>query len=460
MDISPAQQWESILASLWKKSRFTSYFYQAVRFAAEPSLPTLALSGASGRFTLYYGPDFVASRTDDELTGLLVHEMLHVALAHDHRGRGVADPSAANLAQDMVVNSFCRAAEKTFFSRRGQYEWDVPRLVLPPGLPMVPATFRADTGNDDPSWEDVYRWLLAKKSELRETSSGETMGISPFADAAFAPASAGERNSPGAAELSGLSATGVDGEFLPTGMHLFNLERSDGQAERRMRMIVETASADDLCREERAFEEVSAIIARVRSTGTDWRAELKSVIDFASQSLEFRYTASRLSRRHLAEGVYAPGRAFREKDTVTVAVDLSGSMVSDPARLETAFGAVEEMLGKYRVELVCVDEDVFTPRLEGESFVPLRGAARGWPYRKGDWRLIKSGARGATFFAPLFNRYMKGRREALVVITDGYVYDMASLKVHRPTVWAVPADRTEPFVPPFGRVVKLPGGSG
>jgi len=77
--------WDSILQALWKRSRFTSYFYQSVQFINENNIPTLALTILSSRFVLFYNRDFIDHIDPEELMGLLVHEMLHIIHGHDHR---------------------------------------------------------------------------------------------------------------------------------------------------------------------------------------------------------------------------------------------------------------------------------------------------------------------------------------------------------------------------------------
>jgi Uncharacterized protein conserved in bacteria len=77
---------ELILEGLWNKSRFSSYFYHGADLVEEKSIPTLALGIYSKRLTLFYNQKFISSLNSDELTGLLIHEMMHIVLNHDHRG--------------------------------------------------------------------------------------------------------------------------------------------------------------------------------------------------------------------------------------------------------------------------------------------------------------------------------------------------------------------------------------
>ena len=88
---------------------------------------------------------------EEELIGLLVHEMLHVVLGHDHRAAGPAGNAyLRNLAQDMVINSYITGARRTFFSKGSGAGGPAHELVLPHGLPVVPAAFIAETGIPDP----------------------------------------------------------------------------------------------------------------------------------------------------------------------------------------------------------------------------------------------------------------------------------------------------------------------
>ncbi|MCL2154581.1 MAG: hypothetical protein FWH53_02830, partial [Leptospirales bacterium] len=161
---------ELILEELWAKSRFTSYFYQGVDLIEEDSIPTIALGLYSSRLTLFYNQKFISNFTNDEFTGLLVHEMLHILLNHDHRFFEDGDIYLQNLAQDMVINSYILENRKKFFSGRnreiGNREIiDKPELIIPRGLPVVPEQFFADTTINDPFWEEVYRWLKLQPEE-------------------------------------------------------------------------------------------------------------------------------------------------------------------------------------------------------------------------------------------------------------------------------------------------------
>ena len=78
-----------------------------LRLRAEPdaSAQTMATDGR----VLAYAPEFVAGLSQDELVGVLAHEVMHCALAHPARRAG-RDPGRWNVACDLGVNPLLSAA--------------------------------------------------------------------------------------------------------------------------------------------------------------------------------------------------------------------------------------------------------------------------------------------------------------------------------------------------------------
>jgi predicted metal-dependent peptidase len=157
----------------------------------------------------------------------------------------------------------------------------------------------------------------------------------------------------------------------------------------------------------------------------------------------------------MSQGIYSPGRAFKDREAITVVVDVSGSMVMKPGDIESAFGIIEALLKKFRVYLLCIDETIFIPEKQGNIFVKSSGSGKPYEYKKGDWRYIKTGSSGTTYFSSLFNSYMDNHNELLIVITDGYIYDMDRLKKYSNTVWLISENWVEKLNPPFGRSIKI-----
>jgi len=467
---------EECLELLWSRSRFTSYFYQSVQFMEMNGIPTIALTVLSSRLTLFYNNEFTDKTDTDHLTGLMVHEMLHVIMNHDHRAYTDEDIFLQNLAQDMTVNSYIAEHRYTFFSRKGRNERDLPELLLPPGLPAVPKEYlhEKDTKPADTAWEDLYAWLKTQSKDRISEFKGkiekdDTQGLnSGAADPAFQRLSEAFESIPivpvemekndAITSYADLKAVVFEdeGEPIPTGIHLLRNHDLKDKIEGKKKQLISLAEKDTICREERAFEELRGVIKEAREVDiTPWKHMIKSIVDFTSQSNEWKYTYSRFNRRYFTEGIYSPGRIFKEIENITVVVDVSGSMVMNPGEIEAAFGVLEQLQSKYMLNLLCIDEELFIPEKKDDSFRPSKKGLKPYIYKKGDWKHIKTGISGTTFFAPLFNSYMKNHREMLIVITDGYIYDIDKLKKYIPTLWLISGSRKEPFIPPFGKVVQI-----
>ncbi|HNX23539.1 MAG TPA: hypothetical protein PKG60_05795 [Spirochaetota bacterium] len=463
---------ELIFESLWKKSRFTSYFYQGVDVVEENSIPTLALGIYSKRLTLFYNQKFISSLNSDELTGLLIHEMMHVVLNHDHRGSADGNIYLQNLAQDMVINSFIIENRKTFFSKTNQYKYDVPELIIPSGLPVVPDKFFTDTSITDPVWEEIYRWLkLQPEDEVKKykfsESSGENSGINipgltgieqlqdDLAKLDLSYNTAPKEEYTGFKNMTGLMFNKDDGEHIPTGIHIMNSKTDLNTLDAKLNHFMTVAEKDEVCTDERIFNDITSLINGPQKTDLSWSEKIKSIVDITAQSNEWEYSYSKFNKRYFSQGIYAPGRSFKDKAAITVIVDVSGSMVMKPGDIESAFGIIEGLLTKFKVYLLCIDETLFIPEKKDNLFIKSDKTAKPYEYKKGDWQYLKTGSSGTTYFALLFNSYMKNHTELLIVITDGYIYDIDRLKKYDNTLWLISEHRDEPFRPPFGKTIKI-----
>ncbi|MCW7755299.1 hypothetical protein OOT00_15035 [Desulfobotulus sp. H1] len=461
--------WEAVLEELWKQSRFTSYFYQSVQFTQTSTVPTLALSMDSMRPVLLYNPDFVATQNKDILKTLLVHELLHIVNGHDHRQLKDHEPYLQNLAQDMVINSFLRNRSDRFFSSS---DGSASSLIIPEDIPGIPDAFFEETGEKDPTWEMVYHWFGRRGPESLRIFSDAIRDMfrdlkkpprNKIPDKGMVHYTDEEENQ--SSEDKGLIPEGLclvdkKGEALPTGTHLFLGTMEKRQLQAQLRKVMDLAKNDPMTPEDRVFETLSRMMTAItRFQNPPWERRLRSILDRNTHSNEWEYTRTRFNRRYLPHGIYSSGRMFREKELLTVCVDVSSSMTTAPGEMAKAFGVIEGMLNRYRVNLLCVDERVFVPRIRQNKLEKQQDLSRPYFYRKGDWKHLETGNSGTTFFAPLFNTYMKKHRELLVVITDGYIHDMGRLHPYASTLWLISSSRKEPFEPPFGKVMAIPAES-
>lgn len=467
---------ETALARIWKRSRFTSYFYQSVDLIEESEMPTLALLVFRARLVLYYSPDFIRKRSLEEIIGLLVHEMLHVTMNHDHRTWPEEEIYLQNLAQDMVINSYITRNRNRFFSRKGTDSEEIPPLILPPGLPSVPEEYIEVTGQPDPSWEALYTWLkqlgkkqlkeIKQRSDVYEETDGiplnsEQSALNHLNETLQNPLNIPDEYHPDESfvtvnDQTGLTLTDSKGRQLPTGVHMMMGPEAFQQQKAKKDGLIRFAAGDSRCLEERAFQQIHGLISEVRQQPpAPWVHKIKSLVDVASQSVDFKYTHSRFNRRYVSQGIYSAGRIYEDKGRITVAIDVSGSVVMQPEMLEAAFGVVDDLTRKYTVNLVCIDEQLFVPRRSNDRWIQSGLINKPYNYKRGDWKYIQTGSMGTTFFGPLFNDYLKDHREMVLVITDGQIYDLEKLNPYHPTLWILPDSRQHCFTPPFGQKVSM-----
>lgn len=458
---------DSALEFLWKHSRFSSYFYQTVRFCEDITVPTLVLTIQAKRAVLYYNPEFMGAHSTDEIVGLLVHEMLHVVFNHNHRAIRHEHPYLQNLAQDMVINTYIHDRRDNFFSMGNVSRSERTKLILPPGLPVIPKAFFEDTGCSDPSWEGVYRWLKTwGPKELQAFSDGLKTLFSK--DHQSLPQGAPSKEKPNQAAPPDDETTQnrldqdlfvfrtLDNLLLPTGAHRLDHHETRRGLETNLLKAVQLSQKDESALNDRLFKDISTMITAPRTVEiTPIVRKIKTVVHRFSQSTEWQPSLSKFNRRFFADGIYSPGRSYVNHKAITVAVDVSASMVSRPETLEKAFGAVESLIKTHRVNLVCLDENLFVPVRKGGPVQTSGPSGSSYIYKKGDWRYIRSGNSGTTFFAPLFNQYMTGRKDMLIVITDGQIYDLGLLKPYTRTLWLLPEPTNQGFHPPFGTVLYL-----
>ena len=111
--LSPLEKIMKSKIELIKRSPFYGYActYLRVKEVSKEEMkkmgsytPTAAIDNYG---TMYYNADYIDGLSQDETTGLLMHELLHCVLEHLTR-RGYRDPMKSNIAMDLAVNGVIR----------------------------------------------------------------------------------------------------------------------------------------------------------------------------------------------------------------------------------------------------------------------------------------------------------------------------------------------------------------
>ncbi len=266
--------------------------------AVDWSCGTMATDGR----VLAYSPEFVAGLAPDELLGVLVHEVMHNALAHPSR-RGSRDPETWNLACDLAVNPLL--LEAGFALPAGRVvPGEGSHAHLPPGKSAE--EYYALLGSPNPG-ADVASQPSDSSTPTKETDQPETNndpgGCGGVRDPA-GPAESRERESAWQAAVAQAERAATGRGDLPGGLR-------------------------------RAVESVLRPAA-------DWRSLLR---EFLSSLAKNDYSWTRPNRRFVARGLYLPGLHSEELGSVLIAVDTSGSI--DEAQLAAFASEVNAILDAF-----------------------------------------------------------------------------------------------------------------
>lgn len=264
----------------------TSYMFftmimQRVNRTFSDRVPTMGVRLDGTRFEMTINPEFASSLNDNELMGVLLHEILHLAYGHPFWGPSyLPHKEVANIAFDLFVNQF------------------IPKNFLPQGA-LFPELFGLPA-NKDSVWYYDELMKNAQSSTLQKVCNNMN-------------GEGEEQNGPG-------SGTKHNWEVGNTPE-----ERESGQILQE-EMVANVASECERNRGTVPSGIQSLIDARkkIKPPIENWRMIFRRFYGSTIDS-DIRNTRMTPSRRFED----APGRRFRFKAKVLVGIDTSGSVSND-----------------------------------------------------------------------------------------------------------------------------------
>lgn len=178
----------------------------------------------------------------------------------------------------------------------------------------------------------------------------------------------------------------------------------------------------------------------------DWTDKLKATM--ARKLGSDRYEWRKPDRRLIVRDIYAPSRSGHGCGTVVIAVDTSGSIVSNPKQLDAFMAEVYGILSDAKPrELVILWCDAAIHNVDPCETVEDLNVIR----RRG------VGGGGGTDFRPVFEWISDNQVEpdTLVFLTDG-LGDFPSYTPKHPTIWGWVPERGYKVNFPFGDVIEIP----
>jgi len=292
--VNTTEKLERAKVSLLLDEPFFGSLLLRLRFRESPGLGTLATDGKS----LYYDPALITALSEQELEGVLAHEVLHNALLH-HTRRGGRDPRLWNVAADYAVNLIVRDA----------------------GL-VLPADALYDEAYRGMGTEEVYA-LLQKQGEGQDAGKGQGQG------------------------------TGTDTDPTPAWGRFREYRDGDGGECREEHENNWKVAVDEARKVARGQGKLPAGMERVIDSllypKVPWRTVLR---DFVERCARNDYTMAHPNARYLHTGFYLPSLYSDELPPFVVGIDTSGSI--DTEQLREFQGGLQEILDTFSTSVTVV----------------------------------------------------------------------------------------------------------
>ncbi len=406
--------------------------------------------------TLFYAAHF-AVRPIEEQTGLVAHEVLHIALRHPQRFvdlqrlLGDVDLKLFNICADAIVNSTL-----------AHLSW----LRLPKGAVLLERLMESTLGLFQAveksllEWdvEQLYRAIDDRRlppQRGRSTEQDQRGGGDAETDAGSAASTAQRQDGPRATAARALGAqTPAD---LQPGTNAQAAPEAEAQAAREWSERLLRAHTGD-----GPFSMLRTLIADLPRSRTPWEQVLRTqlarcltpraAVSWSRPSRSYLANQGRAGPRRPAEGrldnprrmPWEPGfSGVKTVPRLVVIVDVSGSI--DDGLMQRFAREIEAITRRLEAGLVLVIGDERVQRVTCFEPGDLKPARL-------DLHAIEFKGGGGTDFTPLLEEADKHRPDIAVVLTD--LDGPARFRPRCPVIWAVPETCAQ-AVAPFGRKLSL-----
>ncbi len=380
---------------------------------AGEQMPAVATDG----HTIFYAPAF-ASLPLPLQTGLVAHEVLHVALRHAQRlaelrqQLGDVDARLFNTCADAIVNSAL-----------GHLAW----LQLPAGSVRLEALLAQTLGGSFDATAALLDWDVERLYRAID-------------DRAPPDPQGGRSDGPRAARTRAIDPQGM-ADLLPVPQPQADPEQQAEQARTWGERLQRAHAGDGV------FSLLRTLVADLPRTRTPWEQVLRTQLA-RSLSRRLDVSWSRPARSYLANQgrthggrrlPFEPGRLpAKALPRLVVVVDVSGSIAD--ALLQRFAREIDAITRRLEAGVTLVIGDERVQRVEHAE--PGQSSLADIAFQGG----------GGTDFTPLLEEAGRHRPDLIVVLTD--LQGPARQRPRAPVLWAVPEAHAA-AIQPFGRKLVL-----
>ena len=399
--------------------------------------PTCQTAWTNGK-AIGFNPDFAMSLPTKHLSGVIAHEILHVAMRHNYR-RANRDQSMWNIACDYAINSVLIAdgfelpSDALLEDRyKGMSSESIyATMVDEQQQDEQQQDEQSDTGDTDgdtvgdtDSDTDSDTGGDTGGGEEQQEDQGEDQGQGQAAEDTESGTQSEDQSKPAPGEVRDAPADAPAEEDWKTKVV---------QAAKLAQHLASHGTEDSAA--------MDRAVADAKQAQVSWKDMLQQ---FLTQTVRTDFNWSRPSRRHLHTDIHMPSMSSEGAGTIAVAIDTSGSI--DTLALEVFVGELQGVVDQVNPERVivwCVDT-----RVRNEQV-----------FERGDLIQPTIVGGGGTRFEPAFEAAAKSDEDiaCLIYFTDGYATPPKQIPA-TPTLWAITTPERnlgEYYVPKFGDIAYL-----
>ena len=387
-----AQSLSKISKELMLKEPYYGFFLIMLNKVWRKDLPTAGVSKHNINYQLAINEEFWTGLSDDHKTGLLKHELLHIAFGHLVSFSSFSNKKLANVAMDMEINQYIEAS------------W------LPEG------------GINIDDYTDIQ---LDRKAGCRYYYD-QLLRLQDEKD---------KNGTSGDQEMDNLLDNIASGDIPDHSTWEEFEDMSDAEKkliEKQVQKILQDAKEQTVKKRGSVPGEIEGLIVldEVTKAKFDWRGYLRR---FTGTSTKIFTKKIRRKENHRYED--NPGLKIKMRQHMLLAIDTSGSVSND--ELSEFMNEIHH-IHKAGVDITIVQCDTSIRSIE-----PYKG--------KND---LKVHGRGGTEFDPVLDYYNAniGKYTSLVYFTDGECY--TSVKPKNRVLWVL-SERSEMNEDLPGQVIKL-----
>jgi predicted metal-dependent peptidase len=405
-----------------------TYLYAGVILMGESKVCDREVTASTNGIDVTYGRKFVSEMSIEQMTYVVLHEVLHKFLKHVMRHEDIfkENPRLANASTDYIVNDIIEnLSDKTLCAR-------------PTNIPPL-----YDPKFHDWSVREVYNFLKnGQNKDGRQEGKPQPKG--PKQDG---------KGSPTAAQQGSDDEEEQDMTEVEIGGRTYRVETMDEHD----RDHVEQMSQEELQEVSDAIDDVvqqAALMSNMRGNKMarglteslkpkiDWREALREFVTSVTKGKD-EYTWRKLNMRRVVDDVYMPGVESEAVEEIVVAIDTSGSISQRIlAEFAAELASICEAACPRAVRVLWWDTEVAGEQMFYEDYGNIH-------------KNLKPEGGGGTHVSCVSEYMVRNniQAECLIVLTDGYVESDIRWEVRCPTLWMVTQNTS--FVPPAGTMVDI-----